>query len=111
VPKYFNSIEHLIMPISLKSIQTHIRSMANPNIAEHSARFFKSGPGEYAEGDICLGVRVPVIRQIAKEFAQADLQVVFKLLESKYHEERLLALIMMGNRCKKAPDSAEHKAI
>ena len=54
---------------------------------------------------------MPVIRQIAKQFAQAELQVVFKLLESMYHEERLLALIMMGNRCKKAPDSAEHKVI
>lgn len=104
-------MDNLIMPISLKSIRSHIRSLANPTIAEHSARFFKSGPGEYAEGDICLGVRVPVIRQIAKEFVQADLQVIFKLLKSKYHEERLLALIMMGNRCKKAPDSAEHKVI
>jgi hypothetical protein len=54
--------------ITLKSIQKHIRELANPQIAEHSKRFFKTGPGEYAEGNRCLGVRVPVVRGIAREF-------------------------------------------
>lgn len=99
------------MSYSLKAIQSHIRELSNPTIAEHSKRFFKTGPGEYAEGDLCLGVRVPVVRKIAKQYSAAKLNTVFKLLESKYHEERLLALIMMVDRCKKTPDSEEHKAI
>jgi 3-methyladenine DNA glycosylase AlkD len=98
------------MSISLKNIQTRIRAEADPVIAEHSKRFFKSGPGEYAEGDQWLGIRVPVIRSIAKEFWEAELEVIFKLLESKYHEERLLALIMIVNRCKKGAP-ATHKQI
>jgi 3-methyladenine DNA glycosylase AlkD len=94
----------------LQSIQKHIRILANPVIAEHSKRFFKTGPGEYAEGDVCLGVRVPVVRGIAKRFAATPLSVVFELLESEFHEERLLALIMMVNRCNKGT-SEEHKVI
>ncbi len=99
------------MSVSLSTIQSHIRSLANPAIAEHSTRFFKTGPGEYAEGDRCLGVRVPVVRKLAKNFAVTELKTVFKLLESTYHEERLLALILLVNRCKKAPESEEHKTI
>jgi 3-methyladenine DNA glycosylase AlkD len=91
-------------------IQERIRTLANPEIAEHSKRFFKTGKGEYAEGDICLGVRVPVIRSIAKAFKDCPMKVVFKLMESKYHEERLLALVMMVNRCKKA-GQLEHRTI
>ena len=99
------------MSISLKVIESHIRKLANPTIAEHSRRFFKTGPGEYAEGDECLGIRVPVVRQVAKQFAEVELKIVFKLLQSAYHEERLLALIMMVNRCQTAPDSEEHRTI
>jgi 3-methyladenine DNA glycosylase AlkD len=95
---------------TLQEIQSQIRSLANPTIAEHSKRFFKTGKGEYAEGDRCLGIRVPVTRGLAKQFRETPLKVVFKLLESEFHEERQLALIMMVNRCKKG-DPEEHKII
>ena len=103
-------LEELAFMSTLNTIQKHIRALANPDIAEHSKRFFKTGPEDYAEGDLSLGVRVPVIRTIAKTIATTPLPIVFKLLESKFHEERLLALIMMVNRCKKGT-CEEHKLI
>ena len=95
---------------TLKDIRSHMRSLANPTIAEHSKRFFKTGKGEYAEGDKCLGVRVPVTRGLAKQYQDTKLTVVFKLLESEFHEERQLSLIMMVNRCKNG-DPKDHKTI
>ena len=103
-------LEEQAFKSTLNTIQKHIRALANPDIEEHSKRFFKTGPGDYAEGNLSLGVRVPVIRTIAKTFATTPLPIVFKLLESKFHEERLLVLIMMVNRCKKRT-CEEHKLI
>jgi len=80
---------------SLKEVKTHMLELSNPKIAEHSLRFFKTGPGEYGEGDIFLGIRVPVTRKVAKKFWELPLDQILKLLKSKYHEERLLALFML----------------
>ena len=71
------------------------RQEANPEIAQHSSRFFKTGKGEYGEGDAFLGIRVPVTRKYARKYRQASLAVVRKLLRSKFHEERLLAVILL----------------
>ena len=74
-----------------------MRKLANKKIAEHSQRFFKTGKGQYGEGDIFLGIRVPVLRKIAKKFRRISLAEVSKLLESKFHEERLLSILMLVN--------------
>ena len=78
-------------------IKNEIRKLANKKIAEHSQRFFKTGKGQYGEGDIFLGIRVPVLRKIAKKFRRISLAEVSKLLESKFHEERLLSILMLVN--------------
>lgn len=72
--------------------------LANPTIAEHSRRFFKTGKGEYGEGDRFLGIRVPALRAFAKRHRDQTIGENVRLLSSRYHEERLLALIMMVNR-------------
>jgi 3-methyladenine DNA glycosylase AlkD len=59
------------------------------------ARYFKSGPGQYGEGDIFLGVRVPVVRTLASEFRSLPEGEVLSLLRSEYHEARLLALLIL----------------
>lgn len=69
--------------------------MADPEIAEHSKGFFKTGPGEYGEGDQFLGIRVPVLRKQVAKFAATELKQVEKLLNSVYHEERLFALLLL----------------
>ena len=67
-------------------------------------RFFKTGPGEYGEGDRFLGITVPFIRKISHKFSDLSLLEVEKILKSKIHEERLIALLILVHRFKKNPD-------
>lgn len=87
---------------SAKTIVAHLKSLANPHIAAHSQRFFKTGPGEYGEGDRFLGIRVPHLRQTAKAHPNLPLSEIESLLHSPFHEIRLTAVILLANRFKKA---------
>ena len=78
-----------------QEIIAYIQGLSDPNIADHSQRFFKTGKGEYGYGDKFLGVRVPVLRKSAKLFSEISIAEIIKLLKSEYHEIRLLALIML----------------
>jgi len=78
------------------AIRAEIRAFADADIAAHSKRFFKSGRGEYGEGDKFLGVRVPALRSIVKKCRGAPLHVILALLRSPWHEERLLAVLWMA---------------
>jgi 3-methyladenine DNA glycosylase AlkD len=77
------------------TIRKRLRQFASGEKARLLQGFFKTGPGEYGEGDIFLGVTVPDIRRVAKEFRNAPLEEIRELLASRYHEERLLALLML----------------
>ena len=77
------------------AIRAELRTLANPAIAAHATRFFKTGPGEYGEGDRFLGIRVPVLRRVARERRAASVTTMFALLRSSLHEERLLALLLL----------------
>ncbi len=81
--------------VTVSEIRGVLRPLASPEIAAHSARFFKTGKGEYGEGDRFLGIRVPVLRRHARRFRQAPERAVLALLRSRYHEERLLALLIL----------------
>ncbi len=81
-----------------------LKALGDENIAQHSLRFFKTGKGEYGEGDVFLGIRVPVLRQHAKPYIDLSIEDVEQLLTSKYHEVRLFALIVWVNQYKKADD-------
>lgn len=72
-----------------------LRGLANPVIAEHSARYFKTGPGEYGEGDCFLGIRVPDLRAQVNKCEAVSLEDIQALLMSAFHEERLFALLLM----------------
>ncbi|GAA1510167.1 3-methyladenine DNA glycosylase AlkD [Agromyces terreus] len=72
-----------------------IDSAGNPVDAEFLQRFFKTGPGQYGEGDVFVGVRVPVTRAIVKRFEGMPLAEASALLESPVHEHRLAALLLM----------------
>lgn len=87
-------------------VQAALREIADPTIAEHSRRFFKTGPGEYGEGDRFLGIGVPEIRKIARRFDKLSLPETERLLRSAFHEERLCALVILVNKSKKSDADA-----
>jgi 3-methyladenine DNA glycosylase AlkD len=91
-------------------LQTRLRSLGNPSDAVFLARFFKTGPGQYGEGDSFIGVRVPVIRKVAREFKGMPLAEVECLLHSEIHEERMAALAILVMQATKA-DAKTKKAI
>ena len=64
-------------------------------------RFFKTGEGQYGEGDKFLGVTVPNIREVAKEFKDANFDVITELIHSPWHEMRMCALLILVNNSKK----------
>ena len=79
-------------------LKKELKTKANPKKAEARQRFFKTGPGEYGEGDIFLGVTVPDARELAKKYNNLTIEEVTKLLHSEIHEERQVALFIMVNR-------------
>jgi len=81
-----------------------IQALANKEIAKHSLRFFKTSKGEYGYGDVFLGVRTPQIRLIAKKYIDISTADMKMIIKSKYHEERLLGLIILVNKYSKAKD-------
>ena len=92
-----------------QEIIAHLQGLANPEIAEHSRRFFKTGRGEYGYGDKFLGIRVPVIRQSVKKYKTAPLSVVKKILQSEYHEIRLFALLLLVLQFSKGSSDEQEK--
>ncbi|MEV0033012.1 DNA alkylation repair protein [Nocardia sp. NPDC050793] len=83
-------------------VRQALAEVADAADAIHLQRFFKTGPGEYGEGDLFIGVRVPTTRAIAKRFAALDLTEIDELLDSAVHEERLAGLVILNARFAKA---------
>ncbi|MBP3192059.1 DNA alkylation repair protein [Natronogracilivirga saccharolytica] len=89
----------------LKSLQLALREHASESDTRQLSCYFKTGPGEYGEGDRFIGVRVPVVRKIARKYQKsASLSDVQELLTSPVHEERLLALIILIHKYNGAPE-------
>jgi 3-methyladenine DNA glycosylase AlkD len=93
------------IPVTIRSIRGRLREVANPEDAKTLQWFFKTGPGEYGEGDVFSGIRVPALRKVAKEFLAADEQVIRGLLASAIHEERLLALMILVGQFEKGAEA------
>jgi 3-methyladenine DNA glycosylase AlkD len=79
----------------MREITDRLLALGDKKHAAVSQRFFKTEPGEYGEGDIFIGIKVPVLRKLAKEYLDLALKDTRKILRSKYHEVRLLALLIM----------------
>ena len=79
----------------LTELRHKLITLANPEDARFLQRFFKTGPGQYGEGDLFRGIRVPVLRRLSKEYQLIPLEHVVSLLQSAYHEDRLLALFIL----------------
>lgn len=93
----------------LQKLQKELKSLANPIQAANLQRFFKTGKGQYGEGDVFLGIYVPIQRQAAKKYADLSLAELGKLIKSKIHEERLVSLFILIMKYKKADEAGKKK--
>lgn len=81
--------------MTVNQIRSRLRTLARPESVDVLRRFFKTGPGEYGEGDVFIGVSLPQLRQVCRECRGVALAEVTRLLRSRVHEERLLALLIL----------------
>jgi len=86
-------------------ITSRLRHLGDEAIARVLRRFFKTGPGEYGEGDTFVGIKVPPLRQLAREYQQLDLVEAETLLRSSIHEDRMLALLILVRQFAKSDDT------
>lgn len=96
--------------MSAKELKSILKKLENPEQAQIYLRFFKTGKGEYGEGDKFLGIKVPVLRQISKKFKDLLLIGIQELLDSQIHEERMIGLFILVEQFRKA-DEDQKKAI
>ena len=93
--------------MTIQQIKKQLTQLAKKEKAEILQRFFKTGPGEYGEGDVFIGVKVPDLRKVAKDFHDIAIKDVIILLESAIHEERLLALLILVSKYVKGNETAK----
>jgi 3-methyladenine DNA glycosylase AlkD len=96
---------------TLDKIRKDLRDHAKPGKAEILSRFFKTGKGQYGEGDLFLGVMVPEQRKIAKKYPDCSLDELRKLLFSRIHEERLVSLLILITKYKTADEKQKKRIV
>ena len=78
-----------------ENIQKELKRLGNKEYAARLRKYFKTGKGEYGEGDRFLGIRVPVLRKLVKKYRKISIGEVSELLKSQFHEERLFSLLVL----------------
>lgn len=81
--------------VSTADIQAELTALGHAETAAFLQKFFKTGPGEYGAGDLFRGIRVPALRQLVKTYQSIPLPAIVELLHSPFHEDRLLALLLL----------------
>lgn len=95
----------------ISKLKKDLQVDANPDKAAFYPRFFKAGPGEYAEGDRFIGVTVPNIRKVAKQYRTLPLTELHELLKSPIHEHRLCALIILVHQYTKGGQGEKERIV
>jgi 3-methyladenine DNA glycosylase AlkD len=95
--------------MNARFILQELQSVADPEKAKFLQRFFKTGKGQYAEGDVFLGITVPLIRDIVKQSPALPLTEIRQLLHSSYHDARLAGFLLLAKQFKKAPELERKK--
>ena len=93
----------------VNALRRELTLLANPEKAEVLRRFFKTGPGQYGEGDVFLGVVVPLSRKIARKYAELSFEGILTLLRSKIHEERLIALFILVGQFERSDEEKKER--
>lgn len=94
---------------TLAAIRSELQELGDPVRATHSLRFFKTGPGEYGEGDKFLGLTVPAMRTLVRKYRALADDAALQLLASPWHEERLVALLLLVDGYKHGDDRRRQK--
>ena len=92
-----------------KNIQTELQRLGNKEYAARLGRYFKTGKGEYGEGDKFLGIQVPALRKIVRKYRKISIGEASKLIKSQFHEERLFSLLVLVELFKRANDKDKKK--
>ncbi|MBN3040787.1 MAG: DNA alkylation repair protein [Candidatus Omnitrophica bacterium] len=99
------------MSSKIAEIRAQLNKLSEPKKAQVLKSFFKTGSGQYAEGDIFLGVAVPQLRELARTYKDISLQNLLIFFHSPIHEERLLALLVLVSKYKTAADKALKRSV
>jgi len=91
----------------LNQLKEDLLKLGNSEKAKILSRFFKTGKGEYGDGDVFLGIKVPEQRKVAKKYLNLSLEDIQKLLSSEVHEHRLTSLFILIDKYKKSDDKKE----
>ncbi len=92
-----------------ENIQKELKWLGNKEYAARLRKYFKTGKGEYGEGDRFLGIQVPVLRKIAKKYRKISIGEASELVKSQFHEERLFSLLVLVDLFKRANDKDKKK--
>lgn len=97
--------------MSFEKCTHELKKLKNPTKAKILAGFFKTGKGEYGEGDEFLGITVPLQRIVAKKFIDLKFLEIEKLLNSKIHEHRLVSLLILVEKYRKGDEKEKSKVV
>jgi 3-methyladenine DNA glycosylase AlkD len=93
----------------IRDIRKKLQQLGSEEKAKVLQRFFKTGPGEYGEGDVFIGVRVPDLRKLVKEYQDITIKEVMQLLKSSIHEKRLFALLILVSKYSKGNETLKKR--
>lgn len=97
--------------MNFAELKETLPAIASEDRAKVTRSFFKTGPGEYSEGDKFLGIRIPDLRSLVKKADAVTLREALTLLRSEWHEERLMALLLMERRFDRAMEESLRQEI
>ncbi|MGD9105260.1 MAG: DNA alkylation repair protein [Desulfobacterales bacterium] len=95
--------------ITVKNIQRRLQELGCRETAKSLQRFFKTGPGEYGEGDVFIGIRVPELRKLVTEYPDITIEESVQLLRSTIHEERFFALLILIGKYSKGNETVKRR--
>jgi 3-methyladenine DNA glycosylase AlkD len=94
---------------TLAAVTRTLASLGDARDAKFLQRYFKTGPGEYGAGDVFRGIRVPALRLLVRPMAAMLLADIQRLLRSRFHEDRLLALLLLVQRFERGDETERHR--
>jgi len=95
--------------VRARDVEARLRALGDPARAQGLMRFFKTGPGQYGEGDRFIGLTMPQLRAVEKESRELSLSEVERLLESPWHECRALAVATLAARYPRAGSADQER--